>query len=65
MKVSELPYARYTIEEARETFARFEAAMDAASDADAVVAARGIYLDALRIRYRSLACQLSVYAEHA
>lgn len=47
MKVSELPYARYTIEEGREAFARFEAAMDAAADADAVVAARGIFMDIL------------------
>ena len=40
MKVSEIPYKRYTIEEGREAFARFEAAMQAARSADDVIAAR-------------------------
>ncbi len=47
MKVSELPYSRYTIEEAREAFARFEAAMDAATDAESVITARGIFMEIL------------------
>ena len=47
MKVSEIPYVRYTIEEAKEAFARFEAAMKAAQSAEEVVAARGIMLEVL------------------
>ena len=40
MKVSEIPYQRYTIEEGREAFSRFEAAMKSAKCADDVIEAR-------------------------
>lgn len=40
MKVSEIPYKRYTIEEGREAFSRFEAAMKNAKCADDVIKAR-------------------------
>lgn len=42
MKVSEIPYRRYTIEEGQAAYAAFEAAFDAAKSADDVVAARRI-----------------------
>ncbi len=40
MKVSEIPYKRYTIEEGREAFSRFEEAMRSAKSADDVIKAR-------------------------
>ena len=42
MKVSEIPYRRYTIEEGQAAYAAFEAAFDAAKSADDVGAARRI-----------------------
>ena len=47
MKVSEIPYKRYTIEEAQEAFARFRSAVSKAESADDVVEARKIILDIL------------------
>ena len=44
MKVSELPYKRYTIEQGREDFERFKAAASAAKSADDMLAARDIWL---------------------
>ena len=40
MKVSEIPYKRYTIEEGRSAFGTFKAAVAAAGSADDVIAAR-------------------------
>lgn len=49
MKVSEIPYKRYTIEEGRAAFARFEDAMKAARSADDVIAARKEFRDAMEL----------------
>ena len=40
MKVSEIPYKRFTIEEGQAVFAAFERAMQNATSADDVIAAR-------------------------
>ena len=47
MKVSEIPYKRYTIEEAQEAFSRFRSAVEAAKNADEVIEARKLMLDIL------------------
>lgn len=44
MKVSEIPYQRFTIEEGRALYAAFEAAVKAARSADDVIAARKTYV---------------------
>ena len=44
MKVSELPYERYTIEQGRADFERCKAAAAAASSADDMIAARDMWL---------------------
>ena len=48
MKVSEIPYKRYTIEEGRSAFGSFKAAVAAAGSADDVIAARKTFLDEWR-----------------
>ncbi len=47
IKVKDLPYVRYTVEEARARFAEFAAAIDSAQNADDALAARKIFLDAM------------------
>lgn len=47
MKVSEIPYKRYTIEEAQKAFSRFRSAVEAAKNADEVIEARKLMLDIL------------------
>lgn len=48
MKVSEIPYKRYTIEEGRAAFSAFKASVAAAKSADEVIAARKTFLDEWR-----------------
>lgn len=54
MKVSEIPYKRYTIEEAREAFAAITAKFDAATCAQDVVDAHAMAMD-MMVEYRQAA----------
>ena len=47
LKVSEIPYERYTIEQAKERFAAYRAAWDSAKTAEEALAARKILQDAM------------------
>ncbi len=49
MKVSELPYKRYTVEEGQKAFDAFEKAMTQAESADGVLAARKAFLAEMEI----------------
>lgn len=49
LKVSEIPYKRYTIEEGKAAFAQFEAAMKEAKSASDVLAARKAFRDAMTL----------------
>jgi hypothetical protein len=54
MKVKDIPYLRYTVEEAQSAFERFEAAFKAASNADEVMEAKKI-IDEMSIEYETAA----------
>ena len=47
MKVSEIPYQRYTLEEGRALFARIRTLLDTAGSAEDVLAARDLFLELL------------------
>lgn len=49
MKVADIPYQRYTIEEGKAAFAQFEAAMKTAKNADDILAARKSFRDAMAL----------------
>ena len=47
MKVSEIPYQRYTLEEGRALFARIRTLLDTAGRAEDILAARDLFLELL------------------
>ena len=54
MKVKDIPYERFTIEQAKEAFSRFETAFKDAKNAEEVVEAKKI-IDEMSIEYETAA----------